>query len=100
MKNGDSGNGEAHGPLGDDDPTKVEVSRDFIVGGVRRLAIGLHGAGRAVDAAGDLIASDVGLPAEPVLEDLDEYLGGLEAIVAGTRRALRRIREAHSIEAG
>ncbi len=84
------GNGEATGALGDEDPTVVLVSEDFVVGAVRRLGLSLQRAGLNCDGVADLISSGAGAAA---LDDADADLEDIERMIGGARRAIARVQK-------
>jgi hypothetical protein len=84
--------GDAGGSDGLDDdgdgPTKVLVSRHFLIGSLGRTAHALYGAGDVCLSARALVTQGAGKAA---LHDLKEELADLRDILSGTIRALERI---------
>ncbi len=89
-----SGNGRARGhngnghDFGDEEPTVVIVSRDFLIGSLGRAAAALHAAGDCCLDARGLVTANASSAA---IEELIEKLHDLSDITAGMARALENL---------
>jgi len=81
----DNGNGLDDG---DDEPTVVIVSRDFLIGSLGRASAALYAAGDVCLDARGLVTAGAGAQA---VAELIEKLKDLSDITAGMARALERL---------
>jgi hypothetical protein len=85
---GGDGGGGGDGFGGREEPTVVEVSRDFLIGSLGRAASALYGAGDVCLEARRMVTAGAGKHA---VADLIEKLTDLRDTLGGMARALERL---------